>query len=104
MQRTHSAWKTILVWGLALVAVFTAGAFVGEGATGTCMFILAPYFAGLAAAMPILKVRRFGAGIGTYVPYALLGFVPLFIFDWAQSHALRGCSTQRGSSRRPGWR
>jgi hypothetical protein len=78
MQRTHSAWETILVWGLALVAVFTAGAFVGEGATGTCMFIL--------------------------VPYAVLGFVPLFIFDWAQSHAMRGCSTQRGSSRRPGWR
>jgi hypothetical protein len=90
MQRINGAWTTILIWGLALVAVLTVGAFVGEDATGTCMFILMPYFAGLAATMPILKVRRFGAGIGTYIPYAVLGFVPLFMFDWAQSHALRG--------------
>ena len=90
MQRTQSAWTTILIWGLALTAVLAVGAFVGEGASGTCMFILMPYFAGLAATMPILKIRRFGAGIGTYIPYAVLGFVPLFMFDWMQSHALRG--------------
>ncbi len=80
----------MLIWGLALTAVLAVGAFAGEGATGTCMFILMPYFVGLAATMPILKIRRFGAGIGTYIPYAVLGFVPLLVFDWMQSHALRG--------------
>lgn len=80
----------MLIWGLALTAVLAVAAFAGESATGTCMFILAPYFVGLAATMPILKARRFGAGIGTYIPYAVLGFVPLLVFDWMQSHALRG--------------
>lgn len=80
----------MLIWGLALTAVLTVGAFAGEDATGTCMFILMPYFVGLAATMPILKVRRFGVGIGTFIPYAVLGFAPLLVFDWVQSHALRG--------------
>lgn len=29
----------------------------------------------------------FGAGIVTYWPYAVLGFAPLFYFDWLQSRA-----------------
>jgi hypothetical protein len=82
--------KTVLIWGLVLVAVLMVGAFAGERFSGTCMFILMPYFAAIAATIPVIKVGRIGAGIGAFVPYAVLGFVPLFYFDWLQSHALRG--------------
>ena len=83
-------WGPTLLWGLGLVFVYTVGAFVGEPATGTCMFVLMPYFAAIAATVPIVRSGRFGAGLVAFIPYAVLGFVPLYVFDWAQSHALRG--------------
>jgi hypothetical protein len=83
-------WRTSLLWGLALFLVYGFGAFVGERYSGTCMFILVPYFAALAASVPVLQTGRFGAGIVTYLPYAVIGFVPLFYFDWLQSRALHG--------------
>jgi hypothetical protein len=88
--RNWDFWRTSLLWGLALTLVLSFGAFVGERFSGTCMFILMPCFAALAAVMPILKLERFGAGMVTYLPYALLGFGPLFYFDWLQSRALQG--------------
>ena len=97
MSRQPRFWKTSLLWGLALFLSLSFGAFVGERFSGTCMFILMPYFAALAATMPVLQVGRFGAGIVTYLPYAVLGFAPLFYFDWLQSRALQGLA------RRPGW-
>ena len=90
MGRQPRFWKTSLLWGLALFLSLSFGAFVGERFSGTCMFILMPYFAALAATMPVLQVGRFGAGIVTYLPYAVLGFAPLFYFDWLQSRALHG--------------
>jgi hypothetical protein len=90
MQWTRADTVSALLWGLVLVAVLSLGAFVGEGATGTCMFVLMPFFAGLATVMPIARIRRFGAGVAAYLPWAVLGFVPLLVFDWMQSHALRG--------------
>lgn len=89
-NRGSRFWRTSLLWGLALTLVFGFGAFVGERFTGTCMFILMPSFAALAAVVPILKLERFGAGMATYLPYALLGFGPLFYFDWLQSRAMHG--------------
>jgi hypothetical protein len=90
LNRKPWFWKTCLLWGVVLVLVFSFGAFVGEKYSGTCMFLLVPYFAALAATLPVLRVGRFGAGLVTYLPYAVLGFAPLFYFDWLQSHALRG--------------
>ena len=84
-------WAVILVWGCILVAVLMIGAMIEvTGVSGTCMFVLMPAFAALAATYPIVRVGRFGTGALTYVPYAVLGFVPLLLFDWLQSHALRG--------------
>ncbi|MFH0989616.1 MAG: hypothetical protein V1799_06320 [bacterium] len=74
-----------------MVAVFMIGAVVEvTGASGTCMFILMPYFAALAATYPVLVLNRFGAGVGVYVPYVVIGFVPLYYYDWLQSGALVG--------------
>jgi hypothetical protein len=89
-MKERSAMMTVLLWGLALTAVYSVGAFAGEAYSGTCMFVLMPYFAALAAVMPVVSLRRFGATIGAYVPYTVLGFFPLFFFDWQQSHALVG--------------
>ncbi len=90
MKREPRFWKTTLLWGLVLTVVLSFGAFVGEKYAGACMFILMPYFAAIAATLPIVFLGRFGAGLATYLPYAVLGFAPLFYFDWLQSHALRG--------------
>ncbi|OHD73446.1 MAG: hypothetical protein A2177_04895 [Spirochaetes bacterium RBG_13_68_11] len=54
------------------------------------MFVLMPAFAAMAATYPILRVGRFGTGVLVYVPYAVIGFVPLLLFDWLQDHSLRG--------------
>jgi len=84
-------WAVILVWGLLLVAVLMVGAVIElAGVSGTCMFVLVPAFAAMAATYPILRVGRFGTGVLTYVPYAVIGFVPLLVFDWLQDHSLRG--------------
>lgn len=83
-------WAPALGWGLVLVAVYSFGAFVGEQMSGTCMFIIMPFFAALAAVAPVVLTRRFWAATIAYLPYALLGVVPLFIFDYLQSHALKG--------------
>jgi hypothetical protein len=90
MSRKPRFWATSLLWGLVLTLVLSFGAFVGEKLSGTCMFILMPYFAALVATIPVLRMGRFGAGMVTYLPYAVLGFVPLLYFDWLQSYALRG--------------
>ncbi len=89
-MKNGSAVKTVLLWGLALTAVLSVGAFPGEMFSGTCMFILVPGFAAFAATMSVATVRRFGATMGAYVPYAVIGFFPLFFFDWQQTHALVG--------------
>jgi hypothetical protein len=89
MER-QSLVKTSLLWGLVLTAVLSVGAFAGEAYSGTCMFILMPYFAALAAVTPVARLRRFGAALGAYVPYTVIGFFPLFFFDWLQTHALIG--------------
>jgi len=84
-------WAVILVWGLILVAVLMVGAVIElAGVSGTCMFVLVPAFAAMAATYPVIKVGRFGTGVLTYVPYAVIGFVPLLLFDWLQDHSLRG--------------
>jgi hypothetical protein len=90
MENRASFWKPVLIGGLGIIAVLTFTAFVGEPFTGTCMFILSPFFVALAASYPILRTERFGAGMAAYLPYALLGFIPLYIFDYLQSHALKG--------------
>ena len=91
MKTIIRAWKPILLWGLGLVAVLMVGAVIdGSGVSGTCMFILLPYFAAITAVVPAITVNRFGTGMATFLPYVLLGFFPLYYFDWLQSRSLVG--------------
>lgn len=89
MDTNHKSWKTILLWGLLLVVVYMIGAIIEmTNASGTCMFILMPYFAALAVTYPVLVLNRFGTGIAVYIPYVVIGFLPLYYFDWLQNGAL----------------
>jgi hypothetical protein len=85
-----SGWKIMLGWGVVLTAVLSIGAFAVEKYSGTCMFVAMPYFVSLAALMPAVKLKRFGSTIGAYIPYTVLGFFPLFYFDWLVSRSLVG--------------
>jgi len=91
MQTTPKPWKTILIWGFAVVAVLMIGAVIDySGVSGTCMFILMPYFAAICGAFPVLALNRMGTGIWVFVPYALIGLAPLYYFDWLRDGALVG--------------
>ena len=89
MKEIIRAWKPILVWGLVFVAVYMVGAVIDMTAvSGTCMFILMPYFAAMAVTIPILRVKHFGSGVAVFIPYVLIGFFPLYFFDWMQKRSL----------------
>jgi hypothetical protein len=90
IMKSAFARKTVLFWGLILTGVLSVGAVAGELYSGTCMFILMPFFAGLAALMPAVRLRSFGVTVGTYIPYSLIGFFPLYFFDYVQSKAIVG--------------
>ncbi len=91
MRTSTGLRKTVLFWGFAFVAIYTAGAIIdASGISGTCMFILMPAFTAFAVTMPLLTTNRFGTGVAIYVPYAMLGFPPLFFFDWLQSKSIVG--------------
>ena len=89
MKALLRSWKPLLGWGLAFTGVYMAGAMIEmAGLSGTCMFILMPYFAALVVTIPLLKVQQPGAGVAVFLPYVVLGFFPLYFFDWRQNHAL----------------
>lgn len=91
MDTRPSPWKTIPVWGLILVAVWMVGAVIDyAGVSGTCMFILMPYFAAIATTYPVLALNRFGTGVWVHIPYMVIGFAPLYLFDWLQDGSLVG--------------
>jgi hypothetical protein len=91
MNSTVRPWRTVLLWGLAVVVVLMVGA-VDDALhiSGTCMFILMSYFAAIAGTYPVLAVNRFGTGLAVMLPYALIGIFPLYYYDWLQTGNLVG--------------
>jgi hypothetical protein len=91
MNTTVRHWRVILAWGMVLVAVLMAGAVADVlRLTGTCMFILVAYFAAIAGTYPVLAVNRAGTGLAVMLPYAIIGFLPLYYFDYLQQGNLLG--------------
>jgi hypothetical protein len=84
LESTIKPLKTILIWRLVLAAVYMVGAVIdARGISGTCMFILMPYFAAIAGAYPVLTLNRFGAGVGVYVPYmSMVGHLLFLSREW----------------------
>ena len=78
-------WKTILKYGAIHFMVMTFGAFVLEvlqDYSGGCMFVVPAYFMVIPVVLSILTLQRFGAGIGVFLPYTVLGFFPTYYFEW----------------------
>jgi hypothetical protein len=90
MGKIAVIWKTMLLWGLAIVAVYAVSSFTTEPYSGTCMFILIPYFMSLVSVIPAVKLKRFGVTVGAYIPYVVLGFFPMYFFEWVQAKSLIG--------------
>jgi hypothetical protein len=90
MKKTLSFWKNTLFWGLVIIAVYAVSSFTTEPYSGTCMFILIPYFMSLVSVMPVARLRRFGAMTVAYIPYAVIGFFPLYFFEWLEAKSLVG--------------
>ncbi len=89
MRTLLQAWKPILGWGLIFTGTYMVGAVIDiVGVSGTCMFVLMPYFASLAVTIPLLKVNRFGVGLAAYIPYVVIGFFPMYFSDWLKDHSM----------------
>lgn len=81
-----SFWKTALLFGAVHFIVMTYGAFVIEQTD--CQFVVPAYFMALPAMLSILSLRRFGAGAVVFLPYAILGFYPVYYMDYVTSQTM----------------
>ena len=86
--RSHF-WKTVLLFGAIHFLVMCLGIFVESG-SGGCMFIIPAYFMILPLVLPILILRRVGAGTAVFLPYATLGFFPTYYFEFRKMYGLWG--------------
>jgi len=59
-----------------------------ENASAGCMFVTPAYFIVLVVVLPILILQRIGAGAAIFLPYAILGFPPVYYYDWMVNHSL----------------
>lgn len=73
-------WKTALLYGAVYFLVMTYGAFVIEQTD--CQFVVPGFFMTLPVMLSILTLRRFGAGTIVFLPYAILGFYPVYYMDY----------------------
>ena len=79
-------WRTALLLGVLHFLVMTYGAFVIEQTD--CQFVVPAIFMALPAMLSILTLRRFGAGIVVFLPYAILGFYPVYYMDYLTLHTM----------------
>ncbi|MEW5869550.1 MAG: hypothetical protein AB1894_09770 [Chloroflexota bacterium] len=77
---TAKLWKTALLFGGLHFLIMTYGAFVIEPTD--CQFVVPAYFMALPAMLSILRLRRFGAGTIVFLPYAIIGFFPVYYMDY----------------------
>lgn len=79
-------WKTALLYGAVHFLVMTYGAFVIEQTD--CQFVVPAFFMALPVMLSILTLRRFGAGTIVFLPYAILGFFPVYYMDYITLHTM----------------
>ena len=81
-------WPTVLAFSLLHFALMWLGVLLVEPFSGGCMFIIPAYFIVLVVILPILKLRRFGAGTAVFLLYFLGGLYPTYYFEWQTSGRL----------------
>lgn len=89
LQQIRPLW-IIVIFSLALFLAFGLGAFIFDLYTGTCMFVFPIYFYAILVVYPILLLKRFGVGMLLFLPQAVIGEIPVYMFDYARDHTLVG--------------
>ena len=79
-------WKTALLFGAVHFLVMTYGAFVIEPAD--CQWVIPAYFMALPVMLSILTLRRIGAGVMVFLPYAIIGFFMVYYMDYITLHTM----------------
>lgn len=74
------------MYGAVHFLVMTYGAFVIEQTD--CQFVVPAYFMALPVMLSIMTLRRFGAGTIVFLPYAILGFYPVYYMDYVTLHTM----------------
>jgi len=74
-------WRTVLLYGMLYVLIMFLGFVLVEPFSGGCMFIIPAYFMVLVIVLPILTLKRFGAGTAVFIPYAVVGFFMEYYYE-----------------------
>jgi len=64
----------------------TYGAFVIEQTD--CQWVVPAYFMALPVMLSILTIRRIGAGVMVFLPYAIIGFFMVYYMDYITLHIM----------------
>lgn len=83
-------WPTVLTFGSLHFLIMALGAPLIDIPQYGCMFVTPIYFIVLVVALPIARLRRFWAGTAVFLPYAIIGLLPTYYFEWLASHNLKG--------------
>ena len=89
LQRIKPIW-ILVIFSMLLFLAFGLGAVIFDLYTGTCMFVFPVYFYAILVVYPILLLKRFGVGMLLFLPQAIIGQIPVYLFDYAQDHTLIG--------------
>jgi len=79
-------WKTALLYGAVHFLVMTYGAFIIE--QGDCQWVVPAYLMALPVMLSILALRRIGAGVVVFLPYAIIGFFMVYYMDYITLHTM----------------
>lgn len=79
-------WKTAFMFGAVHFLVMTYGAFAIE--QSDCQWVVPAYFMALPVMLSILTLRRIGAGVVVFLPYAIIGFFMVYYMDYITLHIM----------------
>ena len=79
-------WKTALLYGAIHFLVMSYGAFIIEQTD--CQWVVPAYFMALPVMLSILALRRIGAGVVVFLPYAIVGFFIVYYMDYVTLHTM----------------
>jgi hypothetical protein len=82
------AWQVVLLFGLLHFVVMSFGNFVMEPRWG-CVFVIPAYFMALVVVLPMLILRRFGAGTAVFLPFFILGLPLTYYFSYLGNDGIR---------------
>jgi len=81
-------WKTVLKYGALHFLVMSISAPWLDLPQFGCMFVTPAYFMILPVMLSVLTLQRIGAGVGVFLPYAVLGFFPVLYFEYPKMYGL----------------